>query len=96
MKRSMHIAVLVALLLCTFAGCRSGSTNNTTAATTSTTQAATTKPGMDDMLPGPEDTIDPSNGANEHDRTESTTATNASEVPDEAPSRIRPRPKYIP
>ena len=24
-----------------------------------------TMPGMDDMIPGPEDTIDPSNGANE-------------------------------
>ena len=92
MKRYMHIAVLTALILCTFAGCRSGSTNNTTGTTPVTTQATTaptTKPNMDDMLPGPEDTIDPSSGANQHESTEDT-------VPSEVPSRIRPRPRYIP
>lgn len=37
----------------------------TTAPTTMPTTGTDTMPGMDDMIPGPEDTIDPSNGANE-------------------------------
>ena len=37
----------------------------TTQPTTAPTTAPTTEPPMDDLLPGTEDTIDPSNGANE-------------------------------
>jgi len=40
-------------------------TSPTTAPTTMPTTGMDTMPGMDDMIPGPEDTIDPSNGANE-------------------------------
>ena len=36
----------------------------TTAPTTMPTTAPTTAPDMEDMIPGPEDTIDPSSGAN--------------------------------
>lgn len=43
--------------------------STTKPATTPSTQATTevTMPGMDDMIPGSEDTIDPSNGANQTD-----------------------------
>ena len=39
-------------------------TRPTTAPTTQPTTMPTTGPGMEDMIPGSEDTIDPSNGAN--------------------------------
>ena len=70
MRRYMLITMLLAMVLCTFAGCRSGSANNTNTTGASTAQT-TTMPTMDNMLPGPEDTIDPSNGANQQDTTAS-------------------------
>ena len=41
------------------------STEPSTQATTGSTQPSDTGSGMDDMLPGSEDTIDPTNGANQ-------------------------------
>ena len=92
MKRCALLAVLLAMILCAFAGCRSGRENQTTTTTATTTQTAT-KPDMDEMLPGKEDTIDPENGANKPDETQDTTAT---QDPRDIPSRARPRPRHIP
>lgn len=75
MKKFTVIAFVLVLTLGLFTGCGRNDDNMTTATTPSTTRPATTPstqattgttmPGMDDMLPGSEDTIDPSNGANE-------------------------------
>lgn len=78
MKKFTVIAFVLVLTLGLFTGCRGTEDNMTTPPATTTpstsrpatapsTQATTetTMPGMDDVIPGPEDTIDPSNGANE-------------------------------
>lgn len=103
MKRYMLIAVILAL--CVLTGCRSGSANETSTAGTTSATRTTTMPDMEEMLPGPEDTIDPSNGANEPDHNNSTTDsgigndTVGSDPTDETVdnnSRIRPRSRTMP
>ena len=79
MKKFFALFLVLVLTVCLFAGCRANpapttpsTTAPTTAPTTMPTTAPTTMPstdmtdpGMDDMIPGTEDTIDPTNGANQ-------------------------------
>lgn len=77
MKKVCIIAFVLVLTLTVMTGCRFGGGNDTTASTTASTTRATTapttrpatqpttEPMMDDMIPGTEDTIDPTNGANQ-------------------------------
>ena len=77
MKKICMFALAAVLALGLLTGCRSNKPMNTTipttlpttapttAPTTPPTTAPTTMPPMEDILPGAEDTIDPSSGANE-------------------------------
>ena len=77
MKKYITIALAFVLAAGILTGCRRAddmtttlpSTNTTAPATTRPSTApsteATTRPNMDDIIPGAEDTIDPSNGANQ-------------------------------
>lgn len=81
MKKFGIIALVLVLTLCMLTGCRRNDTNMTTAPSTTTQPTSrptlppatnpptipstTTEPGIEDMLPGTEDTVDPTNGANQ-------------------------------
>ena len=78
MKKICTLSLAAVLAMCLLAGCRSNkpmdttapstaapTTMPTTAPTTRPTTPTTTQPIIDDMLPGTEDTLEPSNGAEE-------------------------------
>ena len=76
MKKICMLSLVAVLILCLLTGCRGNkpmdttapstaapTTRPTTAPTIAPTTAPTTQPIIDDMLPGTEDTVPPSNGA---------------------------------
>ena len=95
MKRYIALTLVLIAAIAAMTGCRSRN-KPTNGATTQTTKM--TMPDMDEMMPGAEDTIDETNGANQSDdtigqdeganHTESTPSTTENDN-----SRIRPRPR---
>ena len=81
MKKISILALALVLTMCVLTGCRGTDNTATTTSTTTqptsrptlppatnpptTMPSITTEPTMEDMLPGTEDTIDPTNGANQ-------------------------------
>ena len=96
MKRVFLFLTIFALAAGVLTGCRSKDNNSATTTPTTETKAPTS-----DMLPGPEDTIDETNGANQPDATieESTIVVEPEESTDstqETRSRVRPRGNILP
>ena len=93
MKRFIALTLVLIAAIAVMTGCR---TRNEPTAGGTTQATKTTMPDMDEMMPGAEDTIDETNGANQSDdtigrdeganRTESTPGTTGNDS-----SRIRPR-----
>ena len=97
MKRVFLFITIFALAAGVLTGCRSKDSSSATTETPTTETKATTN----DMLPGPEDTIDETNGANQPDDTieESTFVVEPEESTDstqETRSRVRPRGNILP
>lgn len=94
MKRFFALALVLALTLVMATGCRSRNDR------TPTTKA--TMPNAGEMIPGPEDTISETNGANQPETTRDTIGADEGEnnaststVPSEN-SRVRPRSNILP
>ena len=92
MKRFMLLALAAAMCMGILTACR-----RSTGEQTQATQPSLTMPSEGNMLPGPEDTLDPTNGANE-EITETTLP--EADLPTTDPQgdlqRIRPKGRVLP